>query len=202
MNMPRTNKNQRGSEYHHGDLKNALIEAAARLVVERGIANVSLREVARAAGVSHAAPYHHFSDKSALLAAVAEEGFKRFDVYQSRALRSAPQDPQEKLRALGRAYVRFAIANPHFFRIMFRYDIAELDRYPSLAEVAKRTFDRLLNTVSEYLKGKKSKDPMHAAIRAWALVHGLATLWLDGRLNKMPAAREAIDKIIDRSIFF
>jgi AcrR family transcriptional regulator len=189
--------------YHHGDLRNALVEAAARLMVEQGIANVSLREVARKAGVSHAAPYHHFSDKSGLLAAVAEEGFKRFNSYQIRALRRATNQPIQKLKALGHAYVRFAIAHPSFFRIMFRYDIAEPDRYPSLAGVAKRTFDRLLNTVGECLKNeKKSEDPMEASIRAWALVHGLATLWLDGRLNKMPAAKEMIDEIIDHSIFF
>jgi AcrR family transcriptional regulator len=168
--------------------------------VERGIDHVSLREVARRAGVSHAAPYHHFQNKSELLAGVAEEGFKRFDAYQARALRSAPRDPVEKLKTLGRAYVRFATAHPTFFRIMFRYDIGEPDRHPSLTAVAKRTFDRLFNTVSEYLKKEnKSLDPMTVAIRAWALVHGLATLWLDGRLNKMPAAKEMIDEIIDNS---
>ncbi len=190
-------------DYHHGDLSNALVEAAARLMVERGIGNVSLREVARKAGVSHAAPYHHFGNKSELLAAVAEEGFKRFDTYQVRALRSAPKDPMQKLKALGHAYVRFAIAHPTFFRIMFRYDIKETDRHFSLGAVAKRTFDRLLNTVCESLKKEnKPVDPMLASIRAWALVHGLATLWLDGRLNKMPEAKEMIDKIIDQSIYF
>ena len=190
-------------DYHHGDLSNALVEAAARLMVERGIGSVSLREIARKAGVSHAAPYHHFGNKSELLAAVAEEGFKRFDTYQVRALRGAPKDPMQKLKALGHAYVRFAIAHPTFFRIMFRYDIKETDRHFSLGAVAKRTFDRLLNTVCESLKKEnKTVDPMLASIRAWALVHGLATLWLDGRLNKMPEAKEMIDKIIDQNIYF
>ncbi len=194
----------RGRDYHHGDLKNALVEAAARLIVERGIGNVSLREVARKAGVSHAAPYHHFGNKTGLLAAVAEEGFKRFDSYQARALlRVRTKDPIEKLKALGHAYVRFAVNHPSFFRIMFRYDITEPEQNPSLTAVAKRTFDRLFNTVCECLKKEnKSADPMTAAIRAWALVHGLATLWLDGRLNKMPEAKEMIDKIIDQSIYF
>jgi len=191
-------------KYHHGDLKNALVENAAWLMVKKGIDNVSLREVARKAGVSHAAPAHHFGNKAGLIAAVAEEGFKRFDVYQIQALRrTREKDPLEKLKALGHAYVRFAIAQPIFFRIMFRYDIAESDRYFSLAAVAKRTFDRLLNTVSECLKvNKQSVDPIEPSIRAWALVHGLATLWLDGRLEKMPDAKQMIDRIIDQSIYF
>ncbi|HSE40939.1 MAG TPA: TetR/AcrR family transcriptional regulator, partial [Acidobacteriota bacterium] len=125
--------------YHHGDLKNALVETAAKLVAEHGAGSVSLREVARAAGVSHAAPYHHFKDKNGLLAAVAEEGFRRFDTYQERALRAAPSEPSERLRALGRAYVRFALSNPHFFRVMFRDDLIKSEDYPSLSQVAKRT---------------------------------------------------------------
>lgn len=197
-------RNKKRAEYHHGDLKNALVEAAARLVVERGIAALSLREVAREAGVSHAAPYHHFIDKSALLAAVAEEGFKRFDSYQARALRGAPTDPRERLKALGRAYVRFAIANPHFFRIMFREDVIGGNRPASLAEVANRTFDRLVNTVRECqkLSGNKSENPIPSAIRAWALVHGLASLWLDGPLHRIPDAKKIVDTIIHQVSIF
>ena len=191
-------------EYHHGDLRNALVEAAAGLIVEKGIDNVSLREVARKAGVSHAAPYHHFTSKSELLAAVAEEGFLRFNGYQERAFRMARQKaPLEKLKALGHAYVRFAIANPSFFRIMFRYDISDPHKHPLLTALSKRTFDRLFETVSQCLKAKgQPADPMEASTRAWALVHGLANLWLDGRLNKMAGGREMIDKIIDQSIYF
>lgn len=191
-------------DYHHGDLKNALVEAAAWLIVKRGISSLSLREIAREAGVSHAAPYHHFKDKSELLAAVAEEGFRRFDSYQRRALlRASQQEPIEKLKALGHAYVRFAIAHSNFFRIMFSKDISQPEQYPSFEQVAKRTFDRLVNTVTECLKEqKRSADPMEVSIRAWALVHGLSLLWLDGRINKIPAAKEMIDKIIDQNIYF
>jgi len=191
-------------EYHHGDLKNALVEAAAMLIVERGIDNVSLREVARKAGVSHAAPYHHFTSKSELLAAVAEEGFSRFNGYQERAFRMArTKPPLERLKALGHAYIRFAMAHPSFFRIMFRYDITDPHKYPLLTALSKKTFDRLLNTVSECLNAnKQTVDPMEASIRAWALVHGLATLWLDGRLEQMPDAKQMIDKIIDQNIYF
>jgi hypothetical protein len=86
---------------------------------------------------------------------------------------------------------------------MFRYDITDPLKYPLLTALSKKTFDRLFNTVSECLKKEnQSADPMQASIRAWALVHGLATLWLDGRLNKLPAGNEMIDKIIDQSIYF
>lgn len=191
-------------DYHHGDLRNALIEAAASLIVEKGIDNVSLREVARKAGVSHAAPYHHFSNKSGLLAAVAEEGFSRFNGYQERAFqRARTKAPLDRLKALGHAYVRFAIGHPSFFRIMFRYDISDPYKYPLLTALSKKTFDRLLNTVTECLKAKNgSINPMEPSIRAWALVHGLATLWLDGRLQQMPDATQMIDQIIDQSIYF
>jgi AcrR family transcriptional regulator len=191
-------------DYHHGDLRNALVEAAASLIVEKGIDNVSLREVARKAGVSHAAPYHHFSNKYGLLAAVAEEGFSRFNGYQERAFRMArTKAPVDRLKALGHAYVRFAIANPSFFRIMFRYDISDPYKHPLLRALSKKTFDRLFDTVSEGLKANnQSVDPMEHSIRAWALVHGLATLWLDGRLEQMPDAKQIVDKIIDQSIYF
>jgi AcrR family transcriptional regulator len=187
----------RKKEYHHGDLHTALVEAAARLAAEQGVAALSLREVARIAGVSHAAPYHHFKDKSALLAAVAEEGFRRFDMFQLKALRAAPSRPSAQLKALGKAYVHFAIKNPHFFRIMFRKDFVEPEFYPSLSEVASRTFDRLVTTVSNCLKESPETDPMPLSITAWALVHGLASLWLDGPLTKHPAGNKGIETLIN-----
>jgi AcrR family transcriptional regulator len=191
-------------EYHHGDLRNALIEAAATLIVEKGIDNVSLREVARKAGVSHAAPYHHFSNKSGLLAAVAEEGFSRFNGYQERAFRMArTKPPLDRLKALGHAYIRFAVANPSFFRIMFRYDISDPYKYPLFTALSKKTFDRLFDTISECLKAKNlTVNPLEPAIRAWALVHGLVTLWLDGRLKQVPDPKQTMDNIIDQSVYF
>jgi AcrR family transcriptional regulator len=191
-------KPSRSKTYHHGDLKNALVEAAAKLVSERGAASVSLREVARVAGVSHAAPYHHFKDKAGLTAAVAEEGFRRFDQYQQRALRNASSDPKERLAALGKSYIRFAIANPHFFRVMFRGDFTEFEQYSSLSTLGEQTFDRLVNTVRENVKTSNEPEIMIAALRAWALVHGLATLWLDGGLNKIRVDQKTLYSVVDQ----
>lgn len=165
--------------YHHGDLRRTLIEAAARLAAERGLRGLTLREVGRRAGVSHAAPYHHFPDRDALLAAVAEEGFRRFDVAQAAAAEAAGPAPRARLTALGVAYVRFAAAHPHYFRLMFRPELWRSGVYPGLTAAARRTFARLRETVGACRGGE---DPQLPALLAWSAVHGLAALWLDGAL--------------------
>ena len=191
-------------QYHHGDLRRALVDAAAALADEKGVTGLSLREAARAAGVSHAAPYHHFTDKAALLAAVAEEGFLRLDEFQKKALDSAARRPVARLKALGKAYINFAIKNPQYFRVMFRKDLVEPEGRPSLQEVSRRTFDRLLAAVSDCLGSSSKAEAMPLSIAAWSLVHGLASLWLDGPLSNKNFAkelgREGIDALSDKAI--
>jgi AcrR family transcriptional regulator len=163
------------------------VEAAAGLVAERGAAGVTVREVGRRAGVSHAAPYHHFPDKDALMAAVAEEGFRRFDAAQARALEALPGHAAatDRFAALGRAYVAFARSDPQFLDVMFRSGDADGRRYPDLAALAGRTFQRLLDEVAAVLGIDDPRDPRvrSAAMFAWATVHGFATLWLHGRIG-------------------
>jgi AcrR family transcriptional regulator len=189
-------------EYHHGNLRQTLIEAAARLAAEHGAGSLSLREAARAAGVSHAAPYHHFRNKMGLLAAVAEEGFRRFDSFQEHALKSAPDDPQKQLEALGKAYVRFAITNQHFFRVMFREDIQASEPFKSVSEVANRTLQRLIKTVQACGIQRTGTDafPPADAIAAWALVHGLSMLILDGPLKSMSGGSKNLNRLIDQVV--
>src|SRR5205809_439421 len=112
------------ASYHHGDLRRTLIDASLALVEEEGIGALSLREVARKAGVTHNAPYHHFPDRGALLAAIAEEGFGRLAQETAAARAAVPDDPLARLTACGQAYVRFAIASPAHFRVMFRPELA------------------------------------------------------------------------------
>src|SRR5262245_23788463 len=108
----------KGGKYHHGDLRRALLDAALEILAEGGAAGLTLREVARRAGVTHAAPYRHFEDKAALLAAVAEEGFRA--VYAEMLARSERvKDPVERLYQIGAAYVLFAVTHPAHFRVMF-----------------------------------------------------------------------------------
>ncbi|MBW2257316.1 MAG: TetR/AcrR family transcriptional regulator, partial [Deltaproteobacteria bacterium] len=114
----RVQRKRRGS-YHHGDLRRALVDAALLLIERSGASGVTLRGAARLAGVSQTAPYRHFSDKRALLAAVAEQGFQSLSTQLREASASHEGDPMGRLRALGVAYVHFAQAQPSHFRVMF-----------------------------------------------------------------------------------
>lgn len=180
-----------GRPYHHGALREALIDAAAQLAAEAGPGAVSLREVARRAGVSPAAPYHYFADKSALFAAVAEQGFTLFDASQAAAMERAGGDAAEQLAALGVAYVRFALDRPHYFKVMFRKHLIEFGKYPSLAHVSSRAFERLVDVVraARMAQGHEDADPVAAATLVWAVPHGLALLYLDGPISARTSPR-------------
>lgn len=195
-------KVHRKTTYHHGNLRDALVEAAAKLAAERGPAAVSLRETARRAGVSQAAPYHYFADKSALLAAVAEQGFRLFDARQATAWEAEPAIPARRLAALGVSYVRFALDQPHYFRVMFRPHLVEPAKYPALVEVASRAFERLVETVraARLADGHDDADPVAAAHLFWSIPHGLATLFLDGPISLQGATPRALEEIVTASI--
>lgn len=167
--------------YHHGDLRAALVEAAARMAADAGPAAVSLREVARRAGVSQAAPYHHFADKAALLAAVAEEGFRLFDAHQAAALEAAGDDPIERLAALGVSYLRFAVDQPHYFLVMFRPALVTGPCPPDLERWSASAFERLLETTrsARLASGRRDRDPYPAALAMWAVPHGFSHLCLE-----------------------
>src|SRR5687768_6175657 len=191
-------------KYHHGSLRETLVDAAAQLAAEHGPGLLSLREVARRAGVSQAAPYHYFADKAGLLAAVAEQGFKIFDATQAAALEQAPANPLDRLSALGAAYVRFALDRPHYFKVMFRPHLVEHGKYPALSQVASRTFDRLVDTVraARTAHGHDDADPIAVATMVWAVPHGLALLYLDGPISARtsPHALEALTRAATRPL--
>ena len=170
--------------YHHGDLRNALLEAVGEIITERGIGSVSLREAARRAGVSHAAPAHHFGDKQGMLTAFATRGFREFgERMQGAADAVADEGPMAQLQAIGVEYMRFAVERKPFFEVMFRSEMHDHDDKEMVA-VSKGSFGVLMRVVesvsAEELGGA---DPLHVAMAAWAKVHGLATLWLDGAIS-------------------
>jgi AcrR family transcriptional regulator len=177
--------------YHHGNLRQALIEAGlAELEAgERG--DVSLRELARRVGVSANASYRHFADKEALLVALAAEGFRRFGAAQAAAARS---HPAESFRAAGRAYVDFARANPALFRLMFgRFTSSHGE--PELREASALAYNGLRAFVGQGLGPRASPAQLAAgAVRAWSLVHGLASLILDGQIDGIA---DDVDALID-----
>ena len=159
--------------YHHGDLEIALVQAAGKMLEKEGVEALMLREVARRAGVSHNAPYRHFSDREALLAALAVEGFERRGTAQRKAAEAGG------LRAMGEAYVQFALQNPQRFRLMFGGQLS-IARHARLREVATKTFAGLSGALAAQVP--EAQGARDASIAAWALVHGLAQLLLGDRI--------------------
>jgi AcrR family transcriptional regulator len=177
---------RRRRPYHHGNLRAALVDAALELVEREGAEALTLRAVARAAGVSPAAPYRHFTDKRALLAAVAEEGF-RLLASALRGAGDAGADPRARFRARGLAYVGFATRHPSHFRVMFGRELADRSGYPGLRDAAQAAFDALVDGVRDAQKAgaMREGDPRELGLTAWAAMHGLAMLFLDGRLQSL-----------------
>jgi len=172
------------SDYHHGNLPRALLDAALLVLSEQGVAALSLREVARRAGVSHAAPAHHFKDKTGLLTALAAEGFEKFRLALEAGRDAAGDQAFARFAATGHAYVRFAIEHPQHFELMFRHELIDV-RNPALMDAGRCAYDVLLHAVEaaqkEGLAPHLSVDVI--ATGAWAFGHGMASLWLGGNLR-------------------
>lgn len=167
------------TNYHHGALREALLQATLELIETEGIGAVSLRKVARAAGVSPGAPYHHFPDRAALLTALSDEGFHRLAETLTK-VHEAAATPTEALEAILNAYVDFAKANPAYFRLMFRPELKQSHKSERGAEAGHDAFAVLEGTVAECVP---AADRETVAIAMWSLVHGFASLWLDGQLD-------------------
>lgn len=186
--------------YHHGDLRQALVDATLKLIATEDVGAVSLREVARRAGVTAAAPYHHFRDKDALLAAVAEEGYRALNQRMDEALSSvrAPRTDSQ-LRALARCYVRFAVEHPAHYRVMFRPEWSDEEKYASLHTEGMRAYGRLQALAQEAKEATGDKVDMDTlAFTIWAWVHGLAALWNEGPLRKKSRS-DSIEPLLERS---
>jgi AcrR family transcriptional regulator len=168
-----------------GDLADELLTAAAALIAERGPQGFSLREVARRARVSEAAPYWHFPSKEALLAVVAEQGFVALAEVMA-DVRRRVKDPRRHLQELGVAYVRFALARPSHLRVMFGPEIRDKAAHPALHAAADRAFELLVTAIADGQRAGHVQpgDPEELAVAAWALVHGLSALLVDGQLRR------------------
>ncbi|MEZ5946399.1 MAG: TetR/AcrR family transcriptional regulator [Hyphomonas sp.] len=190
------NINSREGRYHHGDLRSALIGEGLAELETKSPEQVSLREIARRAGVSATAVYRHFPDKAALLTALCKVGDERLgEAFRSAMARAEPG--REAFRAMGQAYVRFALANPTLFRMMMtRPD-------PSAGPGGSDDTQAFASSIlSDALKALMPPDATPAErrtkrIQAWAMVHGLAMLMLDGQV---PAEDGLIDQVVDTSL--
>lgn len=175
---------KRPATYHHGDLRAALIRAADEILAEQGIAGFTLREAARRAGVSPAAPAHHFGNSAGLLSKVATLGFEEL----TRQLQvSGERTPTQRLRDQAMGYVRFAVQFPGRFQLMFRRELLTDD--PELLESGDRAMGELEVTVRQMLgipqEASLDASARSALLAAWSTVHGFAHLLLDGKLSHM-----------------
>ena len=185
--------------YHHGNLPNALRAAAADLIAERGLGDFSLREVARRAGVSHAAPAHHFGDTTGLLTSLAQEGF----AYLADSLDAAAagiDDPVERLIAVGRAYVRVATEHPGHCQVMLRTDVVDVDD-PELQQAGRRAYSILEDAVRAVADAcNPDLDVIDAANLCWTMTQGLVELYpkiaVIGEFQGHPAP--PIDELVER----
>jgi AcrR family transcriptional regulator len=183
--------------YHHGDLRRALLDAARQLAEERGIDGFTLREVARRAGVSHAAPYHHFADKTALVEALAVETYRHLAQALQQACDRKRGDALDRLCAIGIAYVEFAVEHPAEFRLLTRFEVCPPPQetqiigtfaLPPLEDATNEAYNVLIGTIQEGQQAKlvAEGNVESLALTCWASVHGLAVLLLDGLIGKKP----------------
>lgn len=175
--------------YHHGDLRSVLLTSAAEMVARRGPANMSLRELAREAGVSHAAPAHHFGDRRGLFTALAAAGFNRL----------AEAVEQTDFHTAAVAYVGFAVDNPGHYAVMFEPALLDPDD-PDLQAARRRAWLALEAGVATLTAAQTKADGPTAALAAWSLVHGFASLWSSGALNESTGGRsqhELVSNIAD-----
>lgn len=186
--------------YHHGNLRRALLDVALARFVARGELDFTLRELAREVGVTHNAPYRHFAGKGELFAALRDEGFAALAKACREALAEAGDDPRARIRALGEAYVRTAVADPHRFRLM-----SSDPRVPAEAAAPPRdAFVMLHDAVEAARRAGVVRDDLSAreiALGAWALVHGLASLVVEGHLPADDARLRRRVRLLD-TLFF
>ncbi|PCJ33091.1 MAG: TetR family transcriptional regulator [Alphaproteobacteria bacterium] len=169
--------------YHHGNLRKTLIDSALEILEEGTLADLSLRALARKAGVSQTAPYRHFEDKEALIAVLIEEGMRKLGQAMMEIM-AMGIPPVERLQKLGMRYVEFSEACPAHFKVMFEYELDNYEKYCALHEVSSQGFQCLRDTVLECLALPNARDidPAVAQFSAWSMVHGLSVLLMNQSL--------------------
>lgn len=192
---PRTRqKAPKKRAYHHGDLERALVETAVETIAREGVGALTLRSVGASVGVSRTALYRHFDDKAALLARVAEEGFRRLHAALTTSLSASTAARVDPLPPMAEAYVRFARDNPSHYQTMFGGFLTDWSGYPDLITHGDAAFNILVETVrGEQERGKIGPgDPIELAEITWSLSHGIATLGMARHLGRTPTPVEAL----------
>lgn len=176
---------ERVRTYHHGDLRAALVEEAAAMISEGGATSVTMRAIGGRLGVSRAAPYRHFPDKTALLVAVAVDGFRRLNQRLRADGPGTPGSSVERLRHMGEQYVRFALENPAHYRLMYGREALARQDHPELRQAAGDLLEHLVGVIGVHQQRREieRKDPRAQAYVAWSAVHGLASLLIERQID-------------------
>jgi AcrR family transcriptional regulator len=189
----------RKKSYHHGDLKNALIKAGADILSKEGVSALSLRKVAQKAGVSHAAPYAHFTDKQALIAAISTEGYKKLYEQIAQVAEQYRSDPLRRFVEASWAYVQFALDEPDQFKVTLSGMIEKEQDYPAFVETARQTFSLVVDIVLQCQQAGilRTGAADLTAVSVWALIHGFVTLLMENQLS-----HTIIDRFTVRDVYF
>lgn len=181
--------------YHHGNLREALVEAALSLIAEKGPSGFTFAEASRAAGVSPAAPYRHYRDRDALMADVATRGFERFTDALSRSWNGGKPDLYTAFLAVGRDYIRFARAEPALYAAMFEAGLPR-GSYPALDDAGGRAFAivrEACEAIAASVAQEKRPPTLMMSLHIWSMAHGIATLFARGDLSRRPIPMSAED---------
>ena len=184
--------------YHHGDLKNALIQAGIEILSVDGIKGLSLRKVAKHAGVSHSAPYAHFTDKQALIAAISTEGFKQLHSQIESVKKSYGEESGALLIETAWAYVQFALNEPDRFKLMFSSALEKEKEYPDFVEISQNNFRQLVEIVERCQQSNilKDGDSDLIALSVWGTVHGFVSLLLEGQISHTVLEKGSLKELL------
>lgn len=191
---------KQSQQYHHGDLADTLIQTTVQLLQEKGPSNLSLREVARTAGVSHGAPAHHFTDKTGLITAVATQG-QQILAAKLEQSQLGVTDPLGRLKTAGEAYVRFALGHPGHFGVMFQKELIQPNNM-DFAAASKKARGVLENAIEDLARaqvtsGRINRRKIDATLAAlWSQVHGFSLLWQAGNFGD-PNDQKRLDKLLE-----
>jgi AcrR family transcriptional regulator len=189
-------------KYHHGDLKNALIEAGIEILAKDGLGALSLREVARQAGGSHTAPYAHYADKQALIAAIATAGYEKLYARLADVVQQYQDSPVQQLVEAGWAYLEFAFDEPDHFKITFSGVIEKEKDFPAFVEISQKSFRLVVEIIEAcHQTGVLPAGPSDLiAVSVWSLLHGLASLILEDQISHAILDRFTLRELLITSL--
>jgi AcrR family transcriptional regulator len=198
MNAANLDQNfQKRFKYHHGNLRDALINAALEILKTKGVEGLSLRALARATGVTQAAPYSHFADKDELLAAIAEAGFQRMALEMAESA-TGLRDPRERVEALVFSYIRFAEQNRPLFRLMFGRELSDMKRFPTLGMTAGKSYALISAALSA--REAQGMDTRFLTVAVWSLCQGLSDLIINEKIDPQQFGAQTLNEFVRKTV--